>query len=326
MANNHFADPDAELTPLLAARPPPPASFTSDIPNRRIWFEEFFAAALREVQAPSLPTDGGTFVVRSYYPTGYETGGFPLFFWMHGGGFIYGSVETDDYLCRILCDEFKLAVLNVDYRPCPEHPFPGPWDDSYAALKWAVANAPSLHFDLQRGIIIAGLSAGSILTAALTHRARGDAFFAEHGTRIVGQLMQAPTLCHPDSIPEEYKEVCTSFAQNADAPLLSMRQVEEYRVCQKGQPFDPDYSPLLHPSFEGLPAAYMQVCGMDPFRDTALVYADRLRAAGVPVKVEVYRGAPHAFHYAYPKPRLGQKFDKDMREGLKWLLERARAH
>ncbi|KAI0363001.1 Alpha/beta hydrolase fold-3 [Pilatotrama ljubarskyi] len=255
-------------------------------------------------------------------PSASDSGAtFPAMLWTHGGGFVFGNLELDDYWLRILCVDLQMMIVNVDYRLAPEHPFPTGVNDSYAALKWTVQNASRIKADLSKGFIVSGRSAGGNFAAVLAHRAKADPFFAPHP--LTGQFLQIPATIHVAAVPDEYKDKHTSHIQNKDSPLLNLRHMQDYYEKYGGTPTDPDLSPFLQPSFEGLPPAYLQICGMDPLRDDGLLYAEKLESAGVPAKVDVYLGAPHAFELTFPQTKLAQKYDAESRAGVRWLLSGA---
>jgi len=243
--------------------------------------------------------------------------------WIHGGGWTDGNLEMDDYQLRAICVELQISIVSVEYRLAPEHPHPTGLNDCYAALKWAADSASSLlSADPQKGFIIAGNSAVGHLTAALAYRARDDTFFKDR--KITGQILQLPSVIHPDVVPEKYKSVLLSFKQNKDAPIVPMDDVLWFRNQLGGSPTDPEISPLLYPSHAGLPPTVFQVTGLDPLRDEALLYDKVLREAGVSTKLNVYPGVPHGFHYFFPDFKLARKWEEDYREGLRWILNGAK--
>ncbi|KAI0780345.1 Alpha/Beta hydrolase protein [Trametes elegans] len=336
MAYNHFSAPDPELEPILASFAPSPEAFPEDIHAARHYFNTVYLEISRSFLRPNLPpvtayvtedhelaVEGGEVTVRTYRPVARDEVTFPVFFWMYGGGFVFGHLEMDDYHLKILCVDLQIAIVAVQYRLAPEHPFPTGLNDSYTALKWTVANASYIRADFAKGFIVGGQSAGGNLAAVLVQRAQHDRAFVQNP--LTGQLLQIPVLLHPDATLEQYKDKLTSYVQNGDAPMLAARHMRDYFGKYRGSPFDPELSPLLRPSLEGLPPVYMQVCGLDPLRDEGLVYAERLKEAGVPTKLDVYPGAPHGFHLSLPKTQLAQKVYRDYRAGLWWLLSGGRA-
>ncbi|KAH9935179.1 Alpha/Beta hydrolase protein [Epithele typhae] len=320
MAYNHFATPDPELGPLVQSILKPVGLDINDMQAFRKGFalagdaqrklsasDSRAAAEALVIRDHTIAVDDGSFTARSYHPLEPKDGVYPLFVWTHGGGTVVGDVETDDLFCRLVAHELKMTILNIDYRLAPEHLFPISLNDSYAALKWSVLNASLLHADLSKGIILGGLSAGGTLAAAEAHRAKSDPFFAAHNTKISGLFLQFPMLCQPSHVPEECLE--------------GERDLVLYTGAKND---DPEFAPLLNTSFEGLPPTHIQVAGLDPLRDTGLAYAERLRAAGVPTKAIAYQGATHAFHYDFPQTAIAQRWEREAREGLRWLMEQAK--
>ncbi|KAH9855494.1 Alpha/Beta hydrolase protein [Lenzites betulinus] len=341
MAYNHYAEPDPELAPLLAVAHPLPEDLTGDINAMREFLNTSQLGYSRRMMKPDLPKDGllhiedrqvevkgGEIPIRCYWPT-IESGSdktFPVFVWMHGGGWVFPGIESDDYLMRILSNALQLAIVNVGYRLAPENPWPIPNDDSYAAVKWAAANMDVLHGDASKGFLIGGISAGAHMAGSITHRVLSDPFFKDH-PKPTGQVLQIPPLVHPEAVPEEYKANVTSMEQNKDAPMLNKEQSYHFYGLVQAPPFDPDFSPLLYPieQFKELPPVYMQVAGLDPVRDLGLVYIEKLKLAGVPSKLDVYPGAPHGFHLIYQETKVAKKFQSDLRDGIRWLLARPSA-
>ncbi|KAI0030939.1 Alpha/Beta hydrolase protein [Vararia minispora EC-137] len=242
---------------------------------------------------------------------------FPLLVYFHGGGFITGSIEENDFRLQMLCVEHQISILNVDYRLAPEYPFPVPMDDCMAAMKWAIANPSLLSTDVRKGLIVMGTSAGAQLATVTALRARDDGFFAE--ARLTGQILQIPMTCHPDAYPEKYSDQLLSLQQNANAPKLTAREVRFAWKLLKGPPSDLYTSPLLAP-LHRLPPTFLQVTGLDPLRDDGLVYERLLREAGVKTMLQIYPGVPHTFEITYPEIAAAKKYKEDLDEGLRWVL------
>ncbi|KAJ7069846.1 Alpha/Beta hydrolase protein [Mycena amicta] len=218
-----------------------------------------------------------------------------------------------------------MSVLNVEYRLAPENRHPTQVNDAFEAIKWAAENAPLLRADLKKGFILGGLSAGGHLTAVLAHRVRDDPFFKDRP--VTGHVIQFPAVLHPDAYPEEYKDRLLSYQQNKNAPILSWESVvwlwHQFLDGTGISPSDPEVSPLLYPSHEGLSPVIIQVAGLDPLRDEALLYDQVLRKAGVKTRTITYPGVPHGFNYVFGSMKAASKFEEDYRDGLRWLLASA---
>jgi acetyl esterase len=208
----------------------------------------------------------------------------PLVVYFHGGGWVIGSLETHDGVCRDLAAKAGCAVLSVDYRLAPEHRFPAAAEDSYAALVWAHANAGRLGVDPAR-IAVGGDSAGGNLTAvvALMARDRG-------GPALRYQLLVYPVTCGRMDTP--------SYRDNAEGYLLSraaMAWFWDHYVPDAKDREQPYAAPLRAARLDGLPPALVLTAEFDPLRDEGEAYAGRLREAGVTTRLRRYDGLIHGF-------------------------------
>ncbi|KAJ7459795.1 Alpha/Beta hydrolase protein [Mycena latifolia] len=335
---SHLSEPDPEFAPYVADLQAIPQIY--EINARRKRFESLFLATSKKTYRPGLPPESdyrvidhqlevanGSILVRSLIPVADKT--YPLMVWIHGGGWTSGNAELDDYQLRAICVELQISILNVDYRLAPEHPHPTGLNDCYSALKWyGLTGVPRrrelralFHADLKKGFLITGLSAGGHLAAVLAHRARDDPFFKDK--ELTGQILQVPAVLHPNAVPERYKPSLLSYEQNKYAPLLPAESAIWTWSQLGGSPTDPEVSPLLYSSHKGLPPAVIQICGMDPLRDEALLYDNLLKNDGVKTKTSVYPGVPHAFQYGLPGFKMAAKWEEDYRSGLRWLLDGA---
>ncbi|KAI0356165.1 hypothetical protein OH77DRAFT_238225 [Trametes cingulata] len=335
MSNSHLATPDPELAPLIAALPAIPApTGPVDPAVVRARVAGMFTTVARKNLAPLLPpedtyvvaeykipNDAGEFAIRTYRPAADDSKTFPAMLVIHGGGFMTGDLEMEDYLLKILCVDLQIAIVNVDYRLAPENPYPAGLNDTYDALKWTARNAALIHADLRKGFIVSGKSSGGNFAAVIAHRAKDDPFFA--GTPLTGQILQMPAVCHPEAVPESVKDKLNSMEECKDAPIFTRGQMLSSYAILKADPKNPEISPLLYPSFTGLPPAYLQVCGLDPCRDEGLVYAEKLKRNGIPTKLDVYPGAPHGFSAIFGHTKLAQKWNEDYKQGVRWLLSLA---
>ncbi|MFG6413512.1 alpha/beta hydrolase [Roseateles sp. DC23W] len=206
----------------------------------------------------------------------------PALLYLHGGGFTIGDLETHDSLCRQLSARSGCAVLALDYRLAPEYRFPAAVDDAWAALAWLHEQAGPLGLDGSR-LAVGGDSAGGTLAA-------GCAFFArDRGLPLALQLLITPgTDAHVS------RDSHRRFAQGF---LLDAKSIEWFfgHYIDAAQRTDWRFAPLLADDHNGLAPAAVLLAEADPLVDEGLAYADVLRAAGVPVQLELTRGVTHDF-------------------------------
>lgn len=229
-----------------------------------------------------LPGPAGEIPVRIYTPEGRAP--FPVLAFFHGGGFVIGSLDSHDGVCRELCLESGCLVVSVDYRLAPEHPFPAAPEDCYAATCWLAEHAAQLGGDATR-IAVGGDSAGGNLAAvvALMARERG-------GPNLRHQLLVYPVTDHSFETP--------SYRDNAEGYMLTrdmMRWFWGHYLGDAAEGLDPLASPLRAKSLEGLPPATVITAEFDPLRDEGEAFAERLMAAGVRTQLTRYDGVFHGF-------------------------------
>jgi acetyl esterase len=237
-------------------------------------------APLRRVVDFSLPaSDGSPLPARLYCDSLAPA---PAMLYLHGGGFVIGSLETHDSLCRQLALHSGGAVVALDYRLAPEYRFPTAVDDAWAALQWLHAHATALELDPAR-LAVGGDSAGGTLAAVCAIRAR------DHGLHLKLQLLVTPgTSAHGDT---------GSRRLFANGFLLDAATIDWFFDHYIEHAHRPDwrFAPLNHVDLEGAAPACVILAECDPLVDEGLAFADRLRAAGVPVSLELYRGMTHDF-------------------------------
>jgi acetyl esterase len=223
--------------------------------------------------------------VRIYWPNGYDDGAPPpIVVFFHGGGWVLCDLDTHDGQCRSLTNGVGAIVVSVEYRLAPEHGFPAPLDDAYAATVWAHEHAAELGGDATR-LAVAGDSAGGNLAAAVAMAAR------DRG----GPALRAQLLVYP-VIDASFETA--SFRDNAEGYFLTgghMRWYWDQYVPVVAQRSDPLASPIRAPDLSGLPRAHVVTAEFDPLRDEGEDYARALEAAGVPVTAHRYDGMFHGF-------------------------------
>ena len=223
----------------------------------------------------------GPIPVRVYRPTAADSA--PLVVYYHGGGFVSGSVEAWDGLCRRIAKASGAVVVSVDYRLAPEHPYPVGLDDSHAALMWAAANAPALGADGDR-VAVAGDSAGGNLAAAVALRARAE-----------GPAIRAQVLVYPAVSPECSSE---SMVTNGAGYLLtsdSMRAMWDWYLGPDGDRNDAYAAIDRAADYSGLPPALVLTADYDPLRDEGERYASLLEGFGIETTLTRYDGMIHGF-------------------------------
>ena len=227
-----------------------------------------------------VPVRDGRIRVRIYRPHG--SGPFPLYLFIHGGGWCTGTVEERDGRCRAIAAGARCVVASVDYRLAPENAFPTPVEDCYSALEWLVDHADRLDLDAAR-VAVGGESAGGNLAAALCLMSRDRG-----GPSIVYQWLDVPALDLTLSQP--------SFRDVPDGYLLDRAAIEEFLDCylaDRTMATDPYASPLLAPDLSGLPPAWIMSAEFDKLRDDGRAYAAALEAAGVPATYRILSGHVH---------------------------------
>ncbi len=237
-------------------------------------------AALHEVRDLRVPVaEGVSLAARHYRPTAAPRG---TLLYLHGGGFTIGGLETHDSLCRQLALRADADVLSLDYRLAPEHRFPTAVDDSWAALRWIHEHGQHHGLDTQR-LAIGGDSAGGTLAAVAALLAR------DHGLPLRAQVLITPgTTAHADT---------ASHRLFANGFLLDATTIEWFfdQYIDRSQRSDWRFAPLHADDLDGAATALVLLAECDPLVDEGLAYADRLRASGVPVALDLVRGVTHDF-------------------------------
>jgi len=239
-------------------------------------------ATMERVETLAIPTrDGAQLAARLVAPS--RAAGLPVLLYLHGGGFTIGSSATHDILCRELARLAACMVVSLDYRLAPEHRFPTASNDAWDALTWLAAHAHDLGADPKR-IAVGGDSAGGTLAAVNAILGR------DAGLTLALQLLFYPGCAAHQDTPS-HKQFAHGLV--LDEPAISWF-FNQY-VHDRAEREDWRFAPLLAPDVEGVAPAWIGLAECDPLVDEGIDYADKLRAAGVPVDLEIYRGVTHEF-------------------------------
>ncbi|MGX9941780.1 alpha/beta hydrolase [Bradyrhizobium sp. BTAi1] len=209
----------------------------------------------------------------------------PVLLYMHGGGFVVGSLDSHQPLCRGLAIDSGVAVLSIDYRLAPEHRFPTAFEDCVDALAWLGREGPAAGLDPRR-VAVGGDSAGGTLAAALAIAARDDRALPQ-------PLFQV--LAYPGLSPQQSSE---SYAAFGSGFLLERETVDwffNHYLRQEADRHDWRFAPLAAPDLAGVAPAMLLLPEFDPLIAEGRDYAARLRAAGVAVDLKIYPGMIHEF-------------------------------
>jgi acetyl esterase len=236
---------------------------------------------LARVEDFTIPArDDFAIPARLYAPS---TDVLPALMYFHGGGFTVGNIRTHDTLCRVLSAKSGCAVVSVDYRLAPVHKFPVASNDAWDAFAFLAHEGRRVGVDTRR-LAVGGDSAGGTLAAVCAILAR------DAGLPLALQMLIYPGMtAHQDT---------ASHQRHVNGPLLTKAMIDFFFAQYVRTPADRDdwrFAPLLADDVDGVAPAWIGLAECDPVVDDGIAYADKLRAAGVPVDLEIYRGVIHEF-------------------------------
>ena len=294
MTSRHLIDP--ELAPILELAPDMSVSAEKlEATRERVALMTQMGLAEPDagvaVSAHHVPGLNGApdIGIRIYRPAGLPTDA-PSVYQIHGGGFLFGTAALGDPRHRAWAKALNAALVSIDYRLAPEHPYPAALDDCYAVLQWLHSEAPALGLDPDR-IAVRGESAGGGLAAAL--------------------CLLAVTTDEPNPFSGQ-------FVWDRPSNAFSW-------ASWLGRPAgEPDVPYLAAPAraddLSGLPPTMIATAALDMFVDENLLYAQRLIRAGVPTEVYVAPGAFHGFEAMVPEARISRAFDERCLDALRHAL------
>lgn len=231
----------------------------------------------------TIPTEDAALSARRYRDTRWTATPRPVIMYLHGGGWVLGSLDSHDAVCRQLALGSGCTVVSVDYRLAPEHPFPAAVLDAISAFRWLRDNPQPEDFP---GVVaVMGDSAGGNLSAvtSMAMRDSGEPLPAAQG------------LIYPGT---DLRMGMPSIDKFADGFFLTKADMQWFRSHYAPHPEqwrDPQVSPLLASDHRGLPPTALWTAGFDPLLDEGSAYAQQLRDSGTPVQEHCFTDQVHGF-------------------------------
>lgn len=306
---------DPDLLPLARMMPRGGEERTAEkMPAVRAGYGQWFAK-IREAQGPlpadvtvrevHIPGENGAPPIRAliYAPKGAAVKR-PVMLDVHGGSWILGFPEMNDFRNGYLAHELGMVIVSIDYRLAPEHPYPAAVDDAHAALAWINDNAAMLGIDPAR-LAVAGDSAGGAIAGGLVLRARDEGRY-----RIAFQLLTYP------AVGDDPAAVPVGNCAPGTAPTVPFATKAYLGKAAADGPLSAYAVPALATSLAGSPPTFIAVGSLDYLAGQSMRFAGRLISEGVPTELHVYPGAFHGFDMLVSAPVTG-KFHEDMRDALR---------
>lgn len=274
--------PIETLEPVEARQQPTPADAVKAL--LEVQAKSTAPEPVAKVENTTFPGPAGAVPIRVYTPAGDSDGPMPVILYIHGGGWVIAALDTYDASPRALANAAKAIVVSTHYRQGPEHKFPASHDDTLAAYQWLLKNAGKFGGDPKR-IALVGESAGGNMAANIAIAARDNNWQAP-----LHQVLVYPVADNDLNSP--------SYIENANAKPLNKPMIEwfvKHYVGDAAKTADPRIALVKQPSHANLAPATIILAQIDPLRSDGEKYAEKLRAAGVPVTVQTYDGVTHEF-------------------------------
>lgn len=237
----------------------------------------------------AIPTrDGSKIEARTYRPVGADTKAkLPVYIHLHGGGYIFGTLSSEDAICARIAINTGAIVLNVNYRHTPEFTYPTAWNDAQDAFEWLHSHIDEVGGDGQK-VVVGGISGGAQIAASLVLEKQLQRA-AVSCPPIAGQVLMIPCLANVDCYEPQLAKLkdlsVSSYTENENAPILPMKTIRFFTdLLQAGRPDVNDIR--LSPGnaspeeVRGLPPTTFGIAGLDPLRDEGLLYAKMLTEEG----------------------------------------------
>ena len=250
-------------------------------------------AAVAQVEDITIAGPGGQLPLRIYTPAG--TGPFPLLIYLHGGGWVFGTLDQSDNVCRYFTSKVGCIVISVDYRLAPKHKFPAAVEDAYGATQWAAENAKRIKGDPAR-IAIGGASAGGNLAAVVCLMAKDRS-----GPSLVFQLLAYP----PTNIATLETASYRDFARGHGLGKSHVKWYRKQYLANEEDAKNAYASPLLADDLSNLPPALVLTGEFDVLRDEGEAYAKRLKQEGISARYIRYANMGHIAHWTIESDQAG---------------------
>lgn len=242
--------------------------------------------AVKSVEDMKFVHHGFSIPLRLYTP---ENAGNSIIVYFHGGGFVFGNIESHDGICRLAANRSRCKVLSVDYRLAPEYKFPAALDDALEALKWVQANSNNLDIDPDR-IAVAGDSAGGNLSAGVCLKARDMKL----------KLPRLQVLIYPTAGRSGASHSMSEYGQNFYLTESDMKYFGQAYLKEPSDLLSPYFSIIAHPDLSGLPEAVVVTAEYDPLRDEGETYLAMMEKSGVRATGIRAKGMIHGFASFFP--------------------------
>jgi len=304
-------DPQAQLALWLAERIPRPKNGDVAVERRQLELDAKLLAPVAPPMAHVRDLVAAAVPIRLYVPRSRASHDrSPALVYYHGGGFVLGSLDSHDAVCRALAFLADVKVVAVDYRLAPEHRFPAGVEDAVSAFEWVAAHADELGVNPDK-LAVGGDSAGGNFAAVVCHETKRAG-----GPTPAFQLLVYPATDLHRSMPSHQL-----FRQGFFLDWATTSWFLEHYLRSPADADDPRGSPCRYDDFAGQPPAFVLTAGFDPLRDEGEAYAEQLRAAGVPVKLRREPGMFHGFFSASGGMHVARRALNEsalaLREGLR---------